>query len=74
MKATGYTYAQAHASLKQRPSCPSEFTSIGLKMVEYGGCTRRRRVWALGDGENGIAYWRNSDGWFVPVARITDLL
>lgn len=73
MKTTGYTYAQAHKSRRERPSGPSEFRSLGLKMVEYGGMRRRRRVWALGGGENGIAYWRNRDGWFVPVGRITDL-
>lgn len=73
MKATGYTYAQAHKSRKERPSGPSEFNSLGLKMVEYGGARRNRRVWALVNGENGLAYWRNRDGWFVPVARITDL-
>lgn len=73
MKATGYTYAQAHTSRKQRPSVPSEFTSLGIRSVEYGGARRNRRVWALGSGENGLAYWRNRDGWFVPVARITDL-
>lgn len=35
-----------------------EFTTIGVRMCEVHGVRRNRRLWVMGDGENGLVYLR----------------
>lgn len=34
---------------------------------------RRRRLWCIVGSNNGIAYYRNRDGWFIPVGTIEEV-
>lgn len=35
-----------------------EFTTIGVRMCEVHRVKRNRRLWVMGDGENGLVYLR----------------
>ena len=35
-----------------------EFTTIGVRMCEVHRVRRNRRLWVMGDGENGLVYLR----------------
>lgn len=35
-----------------------EFTTIGVRMCEVHRVRRNRRLWVMGDGENGFVYLR----------------
>lgn len=35
-----------------------EFTTIGVRMCEVHRIRRNRRLWVMGDGENGLVYLR----------------
>lgn len=68
---TGYTWSSYHKGAK-RPA-PQTFETLGLHMCEWGGARRLRRLWRLTSGANGLAYWRNADGWMVPVCEISEV-
>lgn len=49
------------------------FETIGVHTCMYAGARRRRRLWRIVNSDNGIAYYRNRDGWFVPVGSIKEV-
>lgn len=68
---TGYTWGSYHKGAK-RPA-PQTFETLGLHACEWGGTRRVRRLWRLASGANDLAYWRNGDGWMVPVCKISEV-
>lgn len=48
------------------------FETIGCHTCMYAGVRRRRRLWRIVGSDNGIAYYRNRDGWFIPVGKIEE--
>lgn len=70
---TGYTWRGWHRGSKQRPE-PQTFETIGIHMCDWGGTRRTRRLWKLASGANDLAYWRNADGWMVPVGKVSEVV
>lgn len=68
---TGYTWRSHHRG-GRRPA-PQTFETIGLHVCDFGGSRRRRRLWRMSGGANDLAYWRNEDGWMVPVCKISEV-
>ena len=53
---------------------PQTFETIGLHVCDWGGVRRLRRLWRLSSGANDLAYWRNADGWMVPVCKLSEVV
>lgn len=68
----GYTWRAWHRGSNHRPE-PQTFETLGVHMCEWGGARRRRRLWRLASGANDLAYWRNTDGWMVPVCKVSEV-
>lgn len=49
------------------------FETIGCHTCKFAGTRRRRRLWRIVGSDNGIAYYRNRDGWFIPVGTIEEV-
>lgn len=68
----GYTHRRYHRGQRLRGG-EQLFESIGCHTCTYAGARRRRRLWRIVGSDNGIAYYRNRDGWFIPVGTIEEV-
>ena len=70
-RVAGYTHNSYHKGQRLRGG-DQMFESIGCHTCMYAGARRRRRPWRIVGSDNGIAYYRNRDGWFIPVGTIEE--